>query len=104
LLLRPPMKINDKQAEWESRSVNNKEINRRWTEGSYLFKHNGLFYMMYSANHYGGPYYAVAYATSESPLGPFVKSEFNPVLEKNTEKGGDVTGTGNNSVFVGKDG
>ncbi|VTQ06947.1 family 43 glycosylhydrolase [Sphingobacterium daejeonense] len=49
LLLRPPVKINDKQAEWESRSVNNAEINRRWTEGSYLFKHNNLYYMMYSA-------------------------------------------------------
>lgn len=104
LLLKPPVKMDDKQAEWESRSVHNQEINRRWTEGSYLFKHNGLFYMMYSANHYAGPYYAVGYATSESPLGPFVKSEFNPVLEKNSEKGGDVTGTGHNSVFVGKDG
>jgi beta-xylosidase len=104
LLLRPPVKINDKQAEWESRSVNNAEINRRWTEGSYLFKHNNLYYMMYSANHYAGPYYAVGYATSKNPLGPFKKSATNPVLEKNNDKGGDVTGTGHNSIFVGKDG
>ena len=104
LLLRPPVSVTDKQAEWESRSVTHGEINRRWTEGSYLFKLNNLYYMMYSANHYAGPYYAVGYATSGSPLGPFVKSDRNPVLEKNNEKGGDVTGTGHNSVFTGKDG
>ena len=104
LLLRPPVKLKDKQAEWESRSVNNAEINRRWTEGSYLFKYHDTYYMMYSANHYAGPYYAVGYATSKSPMGPFKKSDHNPVLEKNTDKGGDVTGTGHNSIFIGKDG
>lgn len=104
LLLRPPSKMNDKQAEWESRSVLHQEINRRWTEGSYLFQHGDLYYMMYSANHYAGPFYAVGYATSESPLGPFEKSEHNPVLEKNTDQGGEVTGTGHNSILVGKDG
>ncbi len=104
LLLRPPVKMKDKQAEWESRSVTSKEVNRRWTEGSYLFKHDDLYYMMYSANHFGGENYAVGYATSKHPLGPFKKSSNNPVLEKNTGKGGDVTGTGHNSVLFAKDG
>lgn len=104
LLLRPPLEMDDTQAEWESRSVLHQEINRRWTEGSYLFKHEDTYYMMYSANHYAGPFYAVGYATSKSPLGPFEKSTHNPVLEKNTEQGGEVTGTGHNSIFVGKDG
>lgn len=99
LLLRPPVTMDDEQAEWESRSVTAKEVNRRWTEGSYIFKHNNLFYMMYSANFFGGEYYAVGYATSESPLGPFVKADNNPVLQKNTEQGGDVTGTGHNMVL-----
>jgi hypothetical protein len=41
---------------------------------------------MYSANHFGGQHYAVGYATSSSPLGPFKKAANNPVLQKNTGK------------------
>lgn len=104
LILRPPVTNDDPQAEWESRSVTSGEVNRRWTEGSYIFKKGDLFYMMYSANYFGGKNYAVGYATSGSPLGPFVKSANNPVLQKNVEKGGIVTGTGHNSVTYSKDG
>ena len=49
---------------------------------------------MYSANHYKGENYAVGYATADSPLGPFTKAANNPILEKNIDKGGEVTGTG----------
>lgn len=94
LLLRPPVKMDDKQAEWESRSVTSNEVNRRWTEGSYLFKKGDTYYMMYSANYFGGANYAVGYATSDNPLGPFVKASNNPILEKNIESGGVVSGTG----------
>ena len=104
LLLRPPLTMNDKQAEWESRSVTSKEVNRRWTEGSVTFRKGDTYYIMYSANYFGGENYAVGYATSKSPLGPFVKSENNPVLEKNVDKGGIVTGTGHNSITYSPDG
>ncbi|MFW6289899.1 MAG: glycoside hydrolase family 43 protein [Mariniphaga sp.] len=104
LLLRPPVSMEDEQAEWESRSVTSGEVNRRWTEGSYIFKKNNTYYMMYSANFYGGQYYAVGYATSENPLGPFTKAANNPVLQKNVEQGGIVTGTGHNSVTWSPDG
>lgn len=100
LLLRPPSKMNDKQAEWESRSVTSGEVNRRWTEGSFLFKHNNLYYMMYSANHFAGENYAVGYATAKHPLGPFIKSPNNPILQKDIDKGGQVSGTGHNMVFT----
>jgi beta-xylosidase len=60
--------------------------------------------MMYSANYFGGKNYAVGYATSKSPLGPFAKAGNNPVLQKNTGKGGVVTGTGHNSVVSSPDG
>lgn len=99
LLLRPPLKMDDLNAEWESRSITSKEINRRWTEGSFTFKHKNKYYIMYSANYYAGENYAVGYAIGDSPLGPFVKSNNNPVLEKNAHKGGEVTGTGHNSVL-----
>lgn len=104
LLLRPPVKLDDKQSEWESRSVTTGEVNRRWTEGSYAFKKGATYYMMYSANFFGGKNYAVGYATATNPLGPFTKSPDNPVLEKNVEKGGVVTGTGHNSITWSKDG
>ncbi len=104
VLLRPPAKMDDKQAEWESRSVTSKEVNRRWTEGSVAFKKGDTYYMMYSANYFGGKNYAVGYATSKHPLGPFEKSSTNPVLEKNVEKGGTVTGTGHNSITYSPDG
>lgn len=104
LLLRPPVAMDDKQAEWESRSVTSGEVNRRWTEGSFLIKRDGTYYMMYSANFFGGENYAVGYATSASPLGPFVKSPDNPVLEKNTPAGGIVTGVGHNSITWSRDG
>ncbi|MBO9681181.1 MAG: glycoside hydrolase family 43 protein [Flavisolibacter sp.] len=104
LLLRPPVQMSDKQSEWESRSVTAHEVNRRWTEGSVLFKKDGLYYIMYSSNHFGGQYYAVGYATGRSPLGPFTKVANNPVLQKNTDKGGTVTGTGHNSITWSPDG
>ena len=98
LLLRPPAYMDDKQAEWESRSVTSGEVNRRWTEGSFIFKEKGVYYMMYSANYFGGENYAVGYATANSPLGPFTKAHNNPVLQKNVMDGGVVTGTGHNSI------
>jgi beta-xylosidase len=99
LLLRPPVKMDDTQAEWESRSVTSREVNRRWTEGSFTFKYDDKYYMMYSANHFGGEHYAVGYATADTPLGQYEKAANNPVIEKNTMSGGQVTGTGHNSVL-----
>lgn len=103
LLLRPPVNMDDQQAEWESRSVTSKEINRRWTEGSFTFKRGSTYYIMYSANYYAGANYAVGYATGDSPLGPFTKAANNPVLQKNIAQGGDVTGTGHNMVLFNSD-
>ena len=60
--------------------------------------------MMYSANYFGGQYYAIGYATSRSPLGPYTKAANNPVLQKNTAQGGSVTGTGHNSIAYSPDG
>jgi len=99
LLLRPPVSMDDQQAEWESRSVTSHEVNRRWTEGSYIIKDKDTYYMMYSGNYFGGKNYAVGYAISKNPLGAFTKADNNPVLQKNTEAGGAITGTGHNMVF-----
>lgn len=104
LLLRPPTSLNDKQAEWESRSVTSHEVNRRWTEGSVTFRKDDTYYIMYSANNFAGQNYAVGYGTSKSPLGPFTKAANNPVLQKNINKGGTVSGTGHNNIVWSPDG
>lgn len=64
-------------------------------EGPSVLKHNGIYYLVYSCNHTRSKDYAVGYATSKSPLGPFKKYTGNPILHKN----GDVVGTGHNSFF-----
>jgi len=104
LMLQPPTSLNDKQSEWESRSVTAREVNRRWTEGSVTFKKDGIYYMMYSANNFEGQYYAIGYATANSALGPYTKAANNPVLQKNTDQGGEVSGTGHNSITYSPDG
>lgn len=103
-LLSPPYSIDDKQAEWESRSVTDREAPRRWTEGSFIFKKGDKYYMMYSANAYFGGNYAVGYATSDNPLGPFEKSADNPILKENKSTGGTVIGTGHNMALQMPDG
>lgn len=100
LLLQPPSQLNDAQSEWESRSVTSREVNRRWNEGSFLFKEANTYYMMYSANFFGGQNYAVGYATATNPLGPYVKSPNNPVLQRKAGTAGEVTGTGHNMVLT----
>ncbi|HEY6956861.1 MAG TPA: family 43 glycosylhydrolase, partial [Flavisolibacter sp.] len=57
-----------------------------------------------SSNYFGGQNYAVGYATGKSPLGPFTKSPTNPVLQKNTDRGGSVSGTGHNNITYSADG
>lgn len=104
LLLCPPTELTDRQSEWESRSATHGEVNRRWTEGSYLFREGDTYYIMYSANCYQGQYYAVGYATATNPLGPFTKADNNPVLQENVSKGGHVMGTGHNMVLTMPDG
>ena len=62
-------------------------------EGPFVLKHNGKYYLTYSANHTRSPYYAVGYAVSHSPYGPFEKYVGNPILHKTEE----VSGTGHHS-------
>lgn len=54
-------------------------------EGPVVFKKDGIYYLLYSGCHYLHPNYAIGYATSSSPLGPFTKSPSNPILAKNTQ-------------------
>jgi beta-xylosidase len=63
------------ESEWETR-------NGRVTEGPWMIKHEGRYYLLYSGSGADTPDYAVGYATSPSPLGPFVRAEHNPILHR----------------------
>lgn len=73
----------------------------QWNEGPYVLKQDNIYYLMYSANYFASPLYAVGYATSDNPLGPFEKAEENPILSEDLENG--VSGPGHNSLTVGLD-
>ena len=53
----------------------------RVTEGPEVIKHKGIYYLTYSGSHFESPEYAVGYATAESPLGPWKKYEYNPIMK-----------------------
>ncbi len=68
-------------------------------EGPFMYKHNGKYYLTYSAYGYDNPGYSVHQAVGDSPLGPFTKlgkAEGNPVLDGSIF--GDVAGTGHHSL------
>lgn len=50
-------------------------------EGAVVLKHKGTYYLTYSGSHFESPEYAVGYATSDSPLGPWKKHEHNPIMK-----------------------
>lgn len=65
-----------------------------YNEGSFVFKRKGKYYLMWSEYDTRDPRYSVAYATADSPLGPFIKAKSNPVLKGK----GLVKGAGHHSV------
>ncbi|MGS2762867.1 glycoside hydrolase family 43 protein [Sinomicrobium sp. M5D2P9] len=88
------------EEEWENTE------NAGWSvaEGPTVLKKDSLYYLLYSANDFRNPDYAVGYAVSDSPLGPWEKSENNPIISSlNTgEPGsghGDIVKDGNGNTF-----
>jgi len=79
--------------EWEKRSG---EV----TEGPFILKRQGTYYLTYSGTGADSPDYGIGYATSKSPTGPFVKYAGNPIAHR----GGSVLGPGHHCVAEGPDG
>jgi beta-xylosidase len=52
------------------------------SEGPTVIKHNNLYYLFYSANDFRNIDYAVGYAVSASPMGPWEKYSSNPVISR----------------------
>ena len=73
----------------------------RWNEGPAVLKHDGKYYLFYSANYYASREYGVGVAVADAPLGPYVKQANNPILRW-VEQDGEtlVSGPGHNAFFV----
>ncbi len=76
-----------------------------WNEGPVIRKHDGRYWLFYSANFYAGKEYGVGAAVADHPLGPYAKLENNPLLTW-AEKDGvvQISGPGHNSFFTSADG
>jgi len=71
-------KLMRPEQSWELAEEGWMEVN----EGPDVFKHEGLYYMLFSGNAYTSHYYGIGLAYAKHPLGPWTKSEHNPVLQK----------------------
>lgn len=70
-------------------------------EGPTVVKMKGKYYLFYSANHFKNIDYSVGYAVSDSPMGPWVKYEGNPILHSSIV---GENGSGHGDLFEGTDG
>lgn len=82
---------------WEKGSVN-----PLWNEGPEVLKHNGTYYLTYSANYFASSSYSVGYATSDAPLGEYTKYGKNPILTAGTYE--NISGPGHHSFTTSPDG
>ena len=72
---------------WENTANTNWPV----TEGPSILKHKNRYYLFYTANDFRNPDYAVGYATSSTPYGPWKKYAGNPIISK---KDIGINGTG----------
>lgn len=77
---------------WE----NTENVSWTVTEGPTVLKNGSLYYLIYSANDFRNKDYAVGYATSSSPMGPWVKATGSPFISKQQL---NYPGTGHGDVF-----
>ena len=84
----PPIPVISPACRWEKKD-------RSITEGPWMLKHKGTYYLLYSGGGANTEDYAIGYATAKTPVGPFVKYPGNPLIKK----GKGVFGPGQCSVI-----
>ncbi|MCO6026501.1 glycoside hydrolase family 43 protein [Prevotella cerevisiae] len=88
--------IKSASSGWENVKGNSWSV----AEGPTVIKKDGVYFLFYSANDYTYPEYAVGYAKSKSPFGPWTKCS-KPILDHTILH---VNGTGHGDVFTDTDG
>ena len=99
--------------DWENGHVddynrfNGLKKDRRWSEGSTIFKKNfdgkDLYFLTYSCNNYEDEAYGVGIACSETPYGSFRKYLKNPIIHQNEKENIYSTGHGSYINIDGRD-
>ena len=84
--------IDVQDGTWERTSS---EPVARVAEGPMVIKHDGLYYLTYSCNHFQSKDYAVGYAVSDSPMGEWKRYEGNPILRAHS----GYYGTGHHALL-----
>lgn len=84
---------------WERFGMNNDDQSTLapFTEGAFMTKHNGKYYLQYGAPGTEFKVYADGVYVGDSPLGPFTYQEHNPMSYK---PGGFVQGSGHGGTFA----
>lgn len=75
-----------------------------WTEGPYILKRDGIYYLTYTGNHVASDGYRIAYATAEDLSGSyrnaFTRAQNNPLV---LETESALKGVGHSSTVMGPD-
>ncbi len=79
-----------------------------WTEGSYILKRDGVYYLTYTGNHVASDGYRIAYSTADAVVtseggiyrDAFTRAENNPLA---LETEGSLKGIGHSSTVMGPD-
>lgn len=76
---------------------------KRWhgpvVEAPTMWRHDGRYYLFYSANVFSGEAYAVGYAVCETPLGPCQDAPENPILASDMTSQPLVVGPGHQTLI-----
>ncbi len=96
------IKMNSRVKPWERHGLHNQALTYGWCEGPHLLKHNGRYYLIYTAPDTCDASYCMAvYYSDESPLTGFKCQKRNPLT---THRHGIVTGAGHGCVEHGPNG
>ncbi|UII29374.1 family 43 glycosylhydrolase [Fulvivirga maritima] len=88
-------KLHPDEHGWERFGQDHKSDIDPYLEGPWMSKHNGKYYLEYSAPGTQWNVYADGVYTSDNPLGPFEYAPYNPISYK---PGGFLTGAGHGST------
>jgi xylan 1,4-beta-xylosidase len=93
---KPLLYLKPEEHGWERFGRDHTSSIKPFTEGAWMTKHKGKYYLQYGAPGTEYNVYANGTYVSDQPLGPFTYAPYNPVSYK---PGGFVTGAGHGNTF-----
>jgi hypothetical protein len=93
---KPFISLDPDRHGWERFGRDHREPRTPFVEGAWMTKHDGTYYLQYSAPGTEYNVYANGTYVGDHPLGPFTYAPYNPIAYK---PGGFVTGAGHGNTF-----